>query len=299
MIDLRQFPEQHGRAMQLLLEGVHSRRLEQHVTNCAECRLLAARLAEIDRMLRDVPGPPPDLLQRILQSRQVGTEAQEVAGRFEVLWPTSPRDRSSTQGTTLSPLILAVEADRFLEETLHSKRAERVIVVARYPIVIGRGPDMDVPVWDQSASRRHAQIDWRDNAWVLRDLESTNGTTVNGLRLGISQVVRLTSGDQIEIGRYARVTVRKIFPALDPMGAFHVIRGVLAGTSRPRAYRPRREEQQSDELRARLLGLREETVRLRDQLTSIASLGADAEAFPTVHERLTNMLALIEKEVHR
>jgi pSer/pThr/pTyr-binding forkhead associated (FHA) protein len=295
-MDLRQFLEQHDRAKQLLLEGEHSPWLDEHVATCAVCGPLADRLAEIERMIADVPEPRPELLRRILGSRTRGDEQQEAVGRIEVLWPAAAAPRVSSRGTTLSPLVLAVDADRYPPDSPHARQVERLVVVGRHPIVLGRAPDVDVPVWDRSASRRHAQLDWRGDGWVIRDLESTNGTRVNGARVGNSHVTYLRPGDRIEIGHHVRLLVRTLLPALDPFGVGREIRRLLAGSARP-APVARGEERQSDELRARLGGLREETVQLRDELSSLARRGVDADALPMVYERLTNMLALLEQEL--
>ncbi len=72
---------------------------------------------------------------------------------------------------------------------------------------LGRQPDNDVVISDESASRRHAEIYCHDGSLVITDLESTNGTFVNHQRL--AQPVALRSGDQIRIGQQvASVTFR-------------------------------------------------------------------------------------------
>lgn len=63
---------------------------------------------------------------------------------------------------------------------------------------VGRKPDNDIVISDQSASRRHAEIFYQDNLLVIYDLKSTNGTFVNRER--IKDPVVLRSGDQIRIG---------------------------------------------------------------------------------------------------
>lgn len=64
-------------------------------------------------------------------------------------------------------------------------------------LLIGRHPACDVVVADPSVSRRHAQLTFRDGIWVLQDLASTNGTAVNGERVGRAA---LHSGDLVELG---------------------------------------------------------------------------------------------------
>jgi len=286
-MEMRRFMEQHDRARQLLLEGEHSPSLDEHVAVCGVCGTLAAGLAEIDRLIADVPEARPELLRSLLLPDPLLAGPLGPSWRVEMLWPAVGGGEPRAGGATLLPLVLAVEADRYPRDAPVWTRIERVIVVARHPITIGRGPDLDVPVWDRSVSRRHAQVDWRDGAWVVRDMESTNGVRVGGERLGTSEVRRLAPGDVIEIGHSVRLTVRSLLPALDPGGFGREIHRMLAGATAPPP---------PEDLRARLMGVREETVKLREQLSSIALRGADAEALPLVYERLTTMLALMERE---
>lgn len=64
-------------------------------------------------------------------------------------------------------------------------------------LVIGRHPSCDVVVTDETVSRRHAQLTFRDGGWVLQDLHSTNGTRLNGQYVGRC---RLRPGDQLGLG---------------------------------------------------------------------------------------------------
>ena len=49
--------------------------------------------------------------------------------------------------------------------------------------VVGRDPDCDVSLTSRSVSRRHALVEKTPNGWVVRDLGSANGTSVNGARV--------------------------------------------------------------------------------------------------------------------
>ena len=75
--------------------------------------------------------------------------------------------------------------------------------LGRDELLLGRHPRCDIVLEDESVSRRHAQILFRDGIWVIRDLGSTNGTTVNGARVGRSS---LCSGDVLGLGA-ARVQI--------------------------------------------------------------------------------------------
>jgi hypothetical protein len=64
-------------------------------------------------------------------------------------------------------------------------------------LVIGRHPTCDVVLLDPAISRRHARLRFCDGNWVLQDLDSTNGTWVNEVRVGRCQ---LRPGDHLELG---------------------------------------------------------------------------------------------------
>ena len=66
------------------------------------------------------------------------------------------------------------------------------------PVVLGRGRRADIVVDDPSASRRHAQIELNGRDWQLHDLESANGTHLNGRP--ISRPTTIRPGDLIGIG---------------------------------------------------------------------------------------------------
>ena len=63
--------------------------------------------------------------------------------------------------------------------------------------LIGRDPSAQVRLVDSRVSRRHAEINAGDGRCVLRDLASTNGTTVNDAPVDEHE---LRDGDRIGIG---------------------------------------------------------------------------------------------------
>lgn len=86
---------------------------------------------------------------------------------------------------------------------------------AQGTLVLGRSKRCDLSIASPDASRRHAEIVGAEGGYLLRDLGSTNGTFVNGLRV---QEHRLATGDRIEIGGDL-VTFCEIDPALDAADA--------------------------------------------------------------------------------
>lgn len=64
---------------------------------------------------------------------------------------------------------------------------------------IGRADDNTIVLGDGFVSAHHARLSFRDDTWWLADLDSRNGTWVNGER--ITGEVPIRFGDVIEIGQ--------------------------------------------------------------------------------------------------
>lgn len=63
--------------------------------------------------------------------------------------------------------------------------------------VIGRDPSCEVVLRERAVSRRHAEIEWTYQGYVLRDLGSSNGTFVNAAEV---DEILLMDDDLIEVG---------------------------------------------------------------------------------------------------
>jgi pSer/pThr/pTyr-binding forkhead associated (FHA) protein len=62
---------------------------------------------------------------------------------------------------------------------------------------VGRSMECDIVVADPGVSRLHARLDKSEEDWVLVDLESRNGTLVNGEKI---REIKLQPGDVIQLG---------------------------------------------------------------------------------------------------
>jgi len=71
--------------------------------------------------------------------------------------------------------------------------------IGEFPYVMGRDESADFCVESSRVSRKHVMIDRQDEGFVLRDLESTNGTYVNGTR--VTQTV-LQDGDVVVLADF-------------------------------------------------------------------------------------------------
>lgn len=64
-------------------------------------------------------------------------------------------------------------------------------------ILIGRHPSCDIVLNEPFASKQHAELFYNNGNWWIKDLESTNGLSVNNQKVALSQ---LRIGDIIKIG---------------------------------------------------------------------------------------------------
>ncbi len=66
----------------------------------------------------------------------------------------------------------------------------------------GRLASLEIALDDSSVSRKHAEVRFGDDGWFVRDLESTNGTYVNGVRIGPGEQP-LRPRDIVQFGKIA------------------------------------------------------------------------------------------------
>lgn len=102
----------------------------------------------------------------------------------------SPLARGVLQTTDVTPSILA--------ELELSGRPGHVLI-ARFPWLIGSGAHADLRLDDRSITRSHALLLWCHERGAVRvvDLNSTNGTRVNGRRI---RECLLTPGVTLQFG---------------------------------------------------------------------------------------------------
>jgi pSer/pThr/pTyr-binding forkhead associated (FHA) protein len=82
--------------------------------------------------------------------------------------------------------------------TAGPKKGER-IPLGTDAITIGRASDSTLVIRDDYTSTRHAVLELRRGTWQISDLDSTNGTLVNGER--ISSPTAVVPGTPITVGQ--------------------------------------------------------------------------------------------------
>lgn len=84
-------------------------------------------------------------------------------------------------------------------------------------VTIGRAPTNRIVVKDERCSRCHAEVFPSGGRWVLRDLESRNGTTVNGARVTVDHP--LQPGDIVRVGSACMAFVDNLSRAFPDSGS--------------------------------------------------------------------------------
>ncbi|MFK4145296.1 FHA domain-containing protein [Streptomyces sp. NPDC004065] len=161
---------ERDRALKVLRDGVAMGRLSHDTfLHRMELALAARRSEELAALTGDLP-PTESRLSRLVFG------AVEAASGFTV------RLRRAWQAERLPKLLLP-----------HPGHG--------HPLRIGRDPASGLRLTHETVSRVHAELRHQGGMWVLRDLGSTNGTTVNGRRVIGAAVVR--EGDQVGFGQVA------------------------------------------------------------------------------------------------
>lgn len=68
---------------------------------------------------------------------------------------------------------------------------------------------------DAGCSRRHADLSWIDGHWVLRDLNSVNGTYLQRAGAGfppveVTTAVPIDTGDAVYVGAWTKLVLRRV-----------------------------------------------------------------------------------------
>jgi hypothetical protein len=180
--DFSQF-EQYRRSLERdLAESVLAAARDRNYT------LLAFPTVEIER---DEDLPPGDLR---VSCALVDASGEEVT------------PEAKTLGAVEAGHTMVLDREKLLRERPRAPKASlavregnerREIALGPEPLAIGRDPQSDVVLDDRRVSRKHAEIRLRLGRYTLYDLQSTNGTYVNGRR--VAEIV-LSDGDRIAIG---------------------------------------------------------------------------------------------------
>ncbi len=112
----------------------------------------------------------------------------------EALSAASRRQLRPNESTARSNVAYAVLVDI---------KSKKPVYLKKQDVLIGRGNDCDVQILSQAVSSQHARIHKTSRGWALSDLDSHNGTKLNGRYINQPQLIfdedMLTFGDKVFI----------------------------------------------------------------------------------------------------
>ena len=169
-----------------------------------------ARFCEVCRydFVAKKAGPPP-------QARGVAA-APPVAASSPAPPPAQPGGPKVGAGWKLLVSVDAsLDTDPDPAAPCPSGEPEHVFDFDGAEMLVGRRDDRrdirpDIPVADPGSSRRHAKfVRNADGSVALQDLSSMNGTSLNGALVTAGSRQTLKEGDEITLGRWTRIQLRR------------------------------------------------------------------------------------------
>ncbi len=146
-------------------------------------------------------------------------------------------------------------------------------------IVLGRHRDCKVQISGKRVSRQHGELQWKKDAWIIKDLDSRNGTRVNGAPV---EIARLVEGDRIELGGVRIRLVRRSNAAPDELG-----KGVPRPAAADPSPRPAENSARTVREKPKLLGRRYELGKVFHRgSTGLFHMAIDVESNHTVCVKL-------------
>lgn len=107
------------------------------------------------------------------------------------------RDDANNELDPLDPPAVLWDSGNNPEGALASGLGRAGYTIKKRLLLIGRSLSNDIVVNDMRVTRAHARLEYRDGHYLLRDLGSYNGTTVNDEPI---ETVELRSGDVLSLG---------------------------------------------------------------------------------------------------
>lgn len=164
-------------------------------------RLKCARCGQVFEVRKGESAPPAG------ETQQVSSHLNATHTRGKAAPGQKPREET-TREIDLHKLVPPGEADlpqlaplpkdrRYSLAVILGADAGKVFRLTSPRTVLGRGADCDVQLTDSEVSRRHAMLEIRGDEITVKDLGSTNGTFVEGVRV---QEAKLASQQEFSLG---------------------------------------------------------------------------------------------------
>jgi signal transduction histidine kinase len=154
-------------------------------------------------------GPDKALCLETSRGENSAIDARLSPGRKQFV--CGPQEGGSLQELAVATLFVLQGPDKGSTYRTHNEAS-----------VLGR-EGSGIALNDRTVSRHHAEIRPDNGSWVLSDLQSANGTYVNGVR--VKKPVRLKHGDQIKMG--STLIVYSSDQSMEKLSGLHIPRDMI------------------------------------------------------------------------
>lgn len=134
----------------------------------------------------------------------IQNDANEALKLYQAMASNSESMPMGEEGIFDSSMVLRVDVQGSDSPLVISPQL--TIMIGRRDPATGEKPDVDLSThaaYQMGISRNHALIKWEDSQLFLYDLNSRNGTYVNGKRAIPDQPTKLYDGDELRLGKMA------------------------------------------------------------------------------------------------
>lgn len=134
------------------------------------------------------------------RAMRIGSLEITAALTLVALLAARPRVRTAAEIGRVTPMAVRLQI---------SGRGTMEPYEGRAPLILGRDRNADLVLRDPEVSRRHARLESHEGLLYLVDLDSSNGTFLNGRR--VTEAIEVRWGDEIDVGT-TRVVVTSMRP---------------------------------------------------------------------------------------
>lgn len=163
-----------------------------------------------------VPPPVPTIVPPVAMPTNDAVRVRDAVAPVEIpqnVLPEVPRDAlvaatppspAGPVGPVMNPAAPPARLQLESGTTLQLPAGRREIIIGRSDPISAVHPEIDLTPYGAESggvSRRHVRLTVIDGQWMITDLQSTNHTRVNGVRIDPGVPTQLPDGAQVVLGR--------------------------------------------------------------------------------------------------
>ncbi len=92
------------------------------------------------------------------------------------------------------------QQNRLLLNQIHGKELPPISALPSDEVILGRSPECSFQLTNRYISRKHAKLVFKNDRWLLKDLDSRSGTYLNTIRMESGEEVQLQRDDLVQVG---------------------------------------------------------------------------------------------------